>query len=393
MQLVMNSANMKEGKAYYHAPTITVELLALLSLAFAALLLAVGCSGPRHYWKGADIGWATEYESRGLKFYNRDGQERECTALMKELGLDAVRFRVWVDPSKHGNWNSQEDLLVKARRARDLGMAIMVDFHYSDFWADPKKQNIPAAWSGKSYEEIKVLLADHTREVLSALKAEGIEPRWVQVGNETSNGFLWTVKGDWWGDPVPDSLGRVTILESVGHLRNNPAQYAGLFSAGHDAVKAVFPKAKVIVHLDNGFYQPLYDSNLDTLKKYGAKWDIVGMSLYPYWALDSGLETDEEEAIDHCMKNIEHVWEKYHTPVMIVETGFEVDERRPEVMEKGRDQLRRIIRESRATGHCEGIFYWEPECRPGQYKLGAFDSEGRPTVIMDGFGEACVSIH
>lgn len=359
----------------------------IFTLAIMAVLLATGCNAPRHYWKGADIGWATEYEFRGLKFYNRDGQERECTALMKELGLDAVRFRVWVDPSKHGNWNSQEDLLVKARRARDLGMAIMVDFHYSDFWADPKKQNIPAAWSGKSYEEIKVLLADHTREVLSALKAEGIEPRWVQVGNETSNGFLWTVKGDWWGDPVPDSLGRVTILESVGHLNNNPSQYAGLFAAGHDAVKAVFPGAKVIVHLDNGFYQPLYDSNLDTLKKYGAKWDIVGMSLYPYWALDSGLETDEDEAIDHCLRNIDHVWEKYHTPVMIVETGFEVDEQRPEVMEKGRDQLRRIIRESRAGGHCEGIFYWEPECRPGQYKLGAFYSSGQPTVIMDGFGE------
>ena len=177
----------------------------------------------------------------------------------------------------------------------------------------------------------------------------------------------------------------MTILESVGHLRNNPSQYAGLFAAGYDAVKDVFPKAQVIVHLDNGFYQPLYDSNLDTLKKYGAKWDIIGMSLYPYWALDSGLETDEEEAITHCIANINHVWEKYHTPVMIVETGFEVDESRPEVMEKGRDQLRRIIRESKATGHCEGIFYWEPECRPFQYKLGAFDSKGKPTAIMDGF--------
>ena len=359
------------------------RILTITSAAIALLL--VGCNNRPHYWKGADIGWATEYESRGLKFYNREGEERECTALMKELGLDAVRFRVWVDPSRHGNWNSKEDLLVKARRARDLGMAIMVDFHYSDFWADPKKQNIPAAWSGKSYEEIKALLAEHTRDVLSALKAEGIEPRWVQVGNETSNGFLWTVKGNQWGDPVPDSLGRVSILESVGHLKENPRQYAGLFKAGYDAVKEVLPKAKVIVHLDNGFYQPLYDSNLDTLAKYGARWDIVGMSLYPYWALDSGLETDEEEAITHCMRNIVHVWEKYRTPVMIVETGFEVDESHPEVMEKGREQLRRIIRESRATGHCEGIFYWEPECRPFQYRLGAFDSEGRPTVIMDGF--------
>jgi len=355
-------------------------ILILLSMAMYS------CVAP-HYWKGADIGWATEYESQSMKFYNRAGEERECTALMKELGLDAVRFRVWVDPSRHGNWNSKEDLLVKARKAKELGMAVMVDFHYSDFWADPKKQNIPASWSGKSYEEIKVLLAEHTRDVLSALKAEGIEPKWVQVGNEISNGFLWTVMGDQWGDPVPDSLGRVTILESVGHLHKNPSQYAGLFQAGYDAVKDVFPKAQVIVHLDNGFYQPLYDSNLDTLRKYGAKWDIIGMSLYPYWALDSGLETDEDEAITHCMKNISHVWKKYHTRVIIVETGFEVDEDRPEVMEKGKRQLSRIISESKATGHCEGVFYWEPECRPSQYKLGAFDSYGRPTVIMDAFKE------
>ena len=357
-----------------------------LILILTALAGIVACSD-RHYWKGADIGWATEYEADGQYFYNKDGERRECSELMKELGLDALRFRVWVDPSKHGNWNGREDLLVKASRARDLGMAIMIDFHYSDFWADPKKQNIPAAWSGKSYEEIRELLAEHTRDVLQMLKDNGIKPRWVQVGNETSNGFLWTVRGDQWGDPVPDSLGRVTILESVGHLRNNPQQYAGLFAAGYDAVKSVFPKAEVIVHLDNGFDQALYDSNLDTLAKYGARWDMIGMSLYPYWALDSGVETDEEEAITHCIENINHVWEKYRTPVMLVETGFEVDESRPEVMEKGRDQLRRIIRESRATGHCRGIFYWEPECRPDRYKLGAFGSDGRPTAIMDGFDE------
>jgi len=361
----------------------------LMTIYAAALIAAAGCTGGSstepHFWKGADIGWATEMESRGLKFYNREGGERECTALMKELGLDAVRFRVWVDPSAHGGWNGVEDLLVKASRARDLDMAIMVDFHYSDFWADPKKQNIPASWRGKPYGQVKDSLAEHTRSVLLRLKENDIHPKWVQVGNETSNGFLWSVKGDQWGDPIPDENGKVVIEESIGHLRQNPEQYAGLFAAGYDAVKEVFPDAAVIVHLDNGFHQPLYDSNLDTLAKYGARWDIVGMSLYPYWALDSGLETDEDETISHCLANIDHVFSKYGTPVMIVETGFEVDESRPEVMEKGRDQLRRILRESRATGHCQGVFYWEPECRPGQYRLGAFTSDGKPTVIMDAF--------
>ena len=357
----------------------------LFSLAALALF---GCRRPdSRFWKGADIGWATEMEAGGLEFRNAAGEVRECTALMKELGLDAVRFRVWVDPSAHGGWNGVEDLLVKASRARDLGMAVMVDFHYSDFWADPKKQNIPASWSGKPYEEVRDSLAAHTRYVLGRLKEAGVEPLWVQVGNETSHGFLWSVKGDWWGDPVPDENGNVVITESIGHLERNPRQYAGLFAAGYDAVKEVFPSAQVIVHLDNGFWQPLYDSNLDTLSKYGARWDIVGMSLYPYWALDSGLETDEDEAIDHCFANIDHVYEKYGTPVMIVETGFEVDEEHPEVMEKGRRQLRRIITQARRSGKCLGVFYWEPECRPGHYRLGAFTSDGRPTVIMDAFSD------
>lgn len=78
----------------------------------------------QEFWLGADIGWCTEYEQKGYKFYNKQGQERECTALMKELGLNAVRHRVWVDPSKHGNWCGKEDLLVKCRRADELGMAI-----------------------------------------------------------------------------------------------------------------------------------------------------------------------------------------------------------------------------------------------------------------------------
>ena len=345
-----------------------------------------GAQSEPDVWLGADISWATQLENEGAVFHTKDGTPMECTALMKNLGLDAVRLRVWVDPSSKGGYCDADDLLVKAKRADDLGMAVMVDFHYSDFWADPKKQNIPASWSGKPYEEIKSLLSEHTKDVLTLLKDNGITPRWVQVGNETSNGFLWTVKGDWWGDPIREEDGSITILESVGHLRNNPSQYAGLFSAGYDAVKSVFPEAEVIVHLDNGFDQGLYDRNLDTLRKYGAKWDIVGLSMYPYWALDSGLEKDEDESITHCFSNIHHIVQKYGTPCMIVETGFEVNESDPSVMEKGRDQLARIVRLSReSAGECRGVFYWEPECKPSQYKLGAFTADGYPTVIMDGF--------
>ena len=358
---------------------------------FAALAIVIafasGCKNEPEFWLGADLGWITEYEHRGLKFYNQNGEERECTALMKELGLNAVRHRVWVDPSAHGNWCNKEDLLEKCLRAKALDMAIMVDFHYSDWWADPGKQNIPAAWSGHSYEQMKEDLAAHTIEVLTYLMNNGIEPKWILVGNETRYGFLWSVKSNKFGWPELDENGNPTIIESMGHVDLNPQQYAGFFATGYEACKKVFPDAIVMVHLDNGFDKDLYDYNLGVLKTGGAKWDMIGMSLYPYWAIEGGFRDDAETTITDCIENIRHVSEKFDCDVMIVETGFLVDESRPEVLEEGRRQLARVIRESieQTNGRCKGVFYWEPECRPSQYKLGAFTEDGRPTVIMDAF--------
>ena len=164
----------------------------------AAFLMAAACSNSGKntegqdqltFAKGADIGWATEMASEGIRFYNSAGEERECTALMKELGFDAVRFRVWVNPSD--GWCGKEDVVAKAKTAKNLDMRIMINFHYSDWWADPGKQNKPEAWKDYSTEELCGAIADHTRDVLSALKDEGITPEWVQVGNETSDGMLW----------------------------------------------------------------------------------------------------------------------------------------------------------------------------------------------------------
>lgn len=361
-------------------------------IVFVSAIILASCQATQEkaepeFWLGADISWATEMEHNGHKLYNKAGEERECTALMKELGLNAVRLRVWVDPSAHGNWCNKEDLLVKCQRAKEQGMAIMVDFHYSDWWADPNKQNIPSSWSGHSYEQMKEDLANHTIEVLQYLKDNGIEPKWIQVGNETRFGFLWSVKSNEWGWPEVDENGNTTITESMGHAIHNPEQYAGFFATGYDACKKIFPNANVIAHLDNGFDQELYDWNLGILIENGAKFDMIGMSLYPYWAMEGGYRNDAETTITDCIANVRHVSEKFGCDVMIVETGFYVDEEKPELLEEGRKQLARVIRESinETNGRCKGVFYWEPECKPSQYRLGAFTEEGHPTVIMDAF--------
>ena len=342
------------------------------------------------FYKGADISWVTELESKGHKFYNDNGDERECTALMKEYGMNAIRLRVWVDPKEHGNWCNKEDVLVKAKHAKALSMEVMVDFHYSDWWADPAKQNIPASWKGHSYEEMKKDLANHTKEVLQFLKNNGITPKWVQVGNETTNGMLWSVKTNEQGWEIKDENGNTTITESMGHATRNPEQYAGFFKAGYEAVKEIFPDAIVIVHLDNGWDENLYNWNLDILKNHGAKFDMIGMSLYPYWSEIYHNKT-AEQTISGCMANIKKMKAKYGCDVMIVETGMLCADEQGElasasVLEEGYKQLARIIKESKEVG-CKGVFYWEPECKPGQYKLGAFTEDGFPTRIMDAFKE------
>ena len=338
-------------------------------------------SKDKTFWLGADISWATEMEARGESLYGFEGGDaKECSALMKELGLNALRFRVWVDPA--GSFCDKEDLLEKCRRAKAQGMAIMVDFHYSDYWADPQHQPVPKAWKGHSFEQMKEDLRTHTVEVLQLLKDNGIEPRWVQIGNETTHGLLWDYKS---GRSAMGSTQR-EFADTVGHIDFAPEQYAGFIQAGHEAAKSVFPRTKTIVHLDDGWNFAVYEKNLGILEKYGVDYDMVGMSLYPYWAREKG-RNDADGVISDCIANIKKVHSRFGKESIIVETGFEVDEGNPAVLEEGRRQLARIIREARnnTAGYCHGVFYWEPECRPSRYRLGAFGSDGRPTPIMSAF--------
>lgn len=311
------------------------------------------------FWLGADISATTELESRGIFSYNAEGERRENTLLMKELGLNAVRLRVWVDP--RGGWSGMHDVLTMAQRAKQHGMAIMIDFHYSDWWADPAKQITPAAWADLDFEGLKQAMAQHTAQTLQLLRDNDIDVKWVQVGNETRNGFMWP----------------------MGHI-DNMEQYAALTTAGYDAVKSVYPDAIVIVHIDNGYDNELYNRIFDGLKEHGGKWDMIGMSLYPYWAHEEHPEMNEETTLRDCIANVNAVSEKYGCDVMIVETGVEASNPVP-----GKAFMAALIdaMRHRTGGRCKGVFYWAPECCHGGYKLGAF-ADDRPTIIMEAFTEA-----
>ncbi len=310
---------------------------------------------------GADISGTTADEARGRFTCDTLGHRVETTQLMKDYGLNGIRLRVWKKPAE--GFCSPEDVLVMARRANALGMEIMIDFHYSDWWADPGKQNIPAQWKNLDYESMKDSLAAHTRSTLQLLRSNGIKVSLVQIGNETTNGFLWP----------------------MGRTPENMREYAGLHQAGYEAAKEVYPEASVLVHFDNGFDRELYDRMLDGMLAHGAKWDMVGMSVYPYWAIEGGYRPDAESTFADAMEVIRHIGQKYDTDTMIVETGF--DARHPA---EGKELLSRLIDLSLTTteGRCRGVWYWAPETNADEdYHLGAFASD-RPTAIMEAFSEA-----
>jgi arabinogalactan endo-1,4-beta-galactosidase len=302
--------------------------------------------------KGADVSWLTEMEAAGRLFYNSSGTAQECMQVLKNLGTNAIRLRVWVDPA--GGWCNTADVVAKAVRAKNHSMRIMIDFHYSDSWADPGQQNKPAAWAAHDFATLQTDVYNHTVAVLTALKANGVTPEWVQIGNETNDGLLW-----------PSGKASVSM-----------ANYAALISKGYDAVKAVDNTIKVIVQLSNGYDNSLFRWNFDGLKANGGKWDIIGMSLY-------ATSTNWSSLNSQCLTNMNDMVSRYGTPVMICEVGMSWDQ-----ATACNAFLTDLITKVKSLGNNGlGIFYWEPESYNNWkgYTLGAFDNSGKPTAALNAF--------
>jgi arabinogalactan endo-1,4-beta-galactosidase len=338
----------------------TIFLFLILSSIFSFTCSKNGENTPKpvvsdtsNFAKGADVSWVTEMEAKGVLFYDKNGAKTECMALMKSLGMNSIRLRVWVNPTD--GYCNKTDLLIKAKRAKDLGMRILIDFHYSDTWADPAHQTKPSAWTNLSFTDLCAAVTSHTTEILTALKNWNITPEWVQVGNETSNGMLW----------------------DDGKASSSMSQYATLTNAGYNAVKSVFPTAKVVVHLNNGQDNSLYRWLFDGLKKNNAKWDVIGMSLYP----ETGVW---QEYTTNCISNMNDMINRYGCEVMICETGMSWDQPVTASL-----FLTDLITRAKAISNekCLGVFYWEPEAYGNWngYSLGAFDNSGKPTAALDAF--------
>lgn len=332
--------------------------------------------------KGADVSWVTEMEADGKKFYNANGTETDLFSLLKGLGMTAVRLRVWVNPETAATKNitdggygaaysGKDDVVAKAKRAVAAGLDVMIDFHYSDIFADPKRQATPLAWRSYDKEQLKTAVADHTKDVLNALTQAGVSPKWIQIGNETRNGMLHPT-GQLWTD--------------TGDVAGGWANFAALINAGYTAAKSVFPDALVMVHIDNA-----YEDNawwFDKLIAAGGKFDMIGLSHYP-------MTHDKytwREMNSKAVANIKAWAAAYGVKIMVSEVGVKPAQSDAVAC------MSEFMTAVKAVSECAGVFYWEPEVyaswRPktyinvwnwNAYDMGAFTNSGSPSNILDAF--------
>lgn len=320
--------------------------------------------------RGADVSWVSEMEKDGKTFKTATGIPTDLFKLLADIGLDAVRLRVWVNPT--GGWSGRDDCVALASRAVKAGLAVMVDFHYSDFFADPSTQTVPADWApaGSDAVQMSVHVKEHTTEVLQALQKAGVYPAWIQIGNETRNGMIWPA-GQLWN--------------SSGNLPNGWANFTMLYNAGYNAAKKIFPEALVMPHLNNAYADNAWW--FKTFRENGGKMDMIALSHYPQTG-DSSWSDMNSKAI----ANIRSLAGACGVKVMVSETGTKSSD-----FAEGARVLTDFMGRASALSECAGVFYWEPEVygwwKPAvyaslgwnSYEMGAFKDDGSPSDAFMAF--------
>ena len=344
----------------------SISIKGIILLGFFSIFMAFVQNARAQFIRGADIGWLAQMEATGFKFYNSSGVQQNCLQILKDKGINTVRLRVWVNPSndKTNGHCSKKETVIMALRAKAIGMRVMIDFHYSDSWADPSKQTKPAAWATHSFTQLLDDVYNHTFEVLDTLKQCGVTPVWAQIGNEIAGGMLWPDGKLWGADGSPA----------------NWSNLAQMINKGYDATKAIDNSIKVIIHLESGSNNGKFRWFFDNAKKYNVKYDIIGASYYPYWD-----NVDYTANIDALGTNLNDMASSYGKEVMVVEVGG-LDTQ----VQNTYDMLVAVIQKTIAVTNSKGlgVIYWEPEGERnwnGGYALSCWKSDGKPTAALDAF--------
>ncbi|GAA1677402.1 glycosyl hydrolase 53 family protein [Glycomyces endophyticus] len=273
----------------------------LMAGALTAAVLAVGepaAAVRSDFIMGVDVGMLGEVEDLGGRFYD-DGVEGDALGIMADHGANMVRLRLWNDPYNAsgdpygGGTNDLASTIAMAQRAKAQGMDVLLDFHLSDWWADPGTQTKPKAWQNLTYAQLKTAVHDYTESVINAMEAAGAKPDMVQMGNEISSGVLW-------------EDGR------IGGAVSDFTQLGELLSAGIDGVNDAASGIEIALHLDMGGDNSLYQWWFDGITAEGVDFDVIALSYYPFWHGTMG----------ELKQNLNDISERYSKDVLIVETAY-----------------------------------------------------------------------
>jgi arabinogalactan endo-1,4-beta-galactosidase len=292
---------------------------------------------------GADISSLKKSEDMGGVYRYSDGGESDALQILADHGLNYARLRVWVNPAD--GYHDKAEILEMASRLRSLDIKVLVDFHYSDDWADPGKQIKPAAWKDFDFEQLKMAVYDHTFDVCNSLVAQGTPPDMIQVGNEINAGLLWP-DGDY---------------QNMDHL-------ADLLKEGYRAVKDCSSSTLVMLHIAEGGNNDIARWWFGNIMRREVSFDVIGISYYPYW----------HGSLGELQYNLNDISARYEKDVIVVETAYAFTDQEedfhpniassemaipgyPLTPEGQRAMLRDVMAIVRAVpdGRGLGVFYWD----------------------------------
>jgi beta-galactosidase len=288
---------------------------------------------------GADISYLPQLEDRGIKFSGKDGKPGDAIQILKDHGFNYIRLRLFNHPETKEGYSPGKaycDLaqtMKMAKRIKAAGMKFLLDFHYSDYWADPQHQITPAGWSKLDFNSLKDSVYQYTKYVMQTLKNQGTAPDMVQVGNEINHGMIW-----------PD--GAINNLDSL----------ANLIYAGVRGVKEVNPSTAIMLHIALGGQNEEARWFLDNMLKRKVPFDVIGLSYYPKW----------HGTLSDLKNNMSDLAKRYHKYVMVAEYS----------------QLKKEVNDIAFTAPKDkalGTFIWEPLNTWEQ----VFDRSGRANAYLD----------
>jgi arabinogalactan endo-1,4-beta-galactosidase len=292
---------------------------------------------------GADVSSVQRSLDLGAKYYNAAGTQADPLDILKGVGVNYVRLRVWNNPAS--GYNNKAKVLAYAQTVKAKGLKLMIDFHYSDTWADPGKQYKPAAWSSHTIAQLQTDVYNYTYDICNSLKAQGTTPDSVQIGNEINVGMLW-------------NEGKV--------VNNDFTNLSLLLKQGYNATKACNSATQVIIHTADADSDANARWFYDGIKAKGVSWDITGLSYYCMW----------HGTLSNLSSVITDVKSRYGKPVILAETAYpftasNADSQANSVTGTapcsgyaatwaGQASEFTAVQNTARTAGAIGVFYWEP---------------------------------